>query len=100
MCQDFVNENAAIASPHKFNPILIKCDDHKGNRNGIEAIYGKEFLESRTSSRLYHFDKSVKKHVCFIFKEHQDVYYKLLNDLKDCHTRFLLSNKKELFTTY
>ena len=64
MCQDFVNEKAAIASPYKFNPILIKCDDNKCNRNGTEAVYGKEVLESHTSSCLYHFHKSVKKHVC------------------------------------
>lgn len=42
MSQNFVNEKAAIASSYKFNPILIKCDDRKGNRNGREAIYGKE----------------------------------------------------------
>ena len=42
MSPNFVNEKAAIASSYKFNPILIKCDDRKGNRNGIEAIYGKE----------------------------------------------------------
>ena len=61
MSQDFVNEKAAIASPYKFNPILIKCDDHKGNRNGIEAVYGEEFLDSRTSSCLYLFEKCLKK---------------------------------------
>ena len=60
MGHNFVGEKAAIASPYKFNPILIKCDDYKGNRNGTEAVYGKEFLESRTSSCLYRFGKSVK----------------------------------------
>ena len=93
MFQDFVNEKDVIASPCKFNPTLIK-DDHKGNMNGIEATYGKleshtssclyhyekEFLESRTSCCLYYFDKSMKKHVGYILKEHQDVYYMLLND--------------------
>ena len=47
MCQDFVNEKAAIASasPYKFNTILIKCDGHKGNRNRIEGVHRKELLE-------------------------------------------------------
>lgn len=40
-CQDFVSEKAAILLSHKFNPILIKWDDHKGNRNGVEAVYEK-----------------------------------------------------------
>ena len=63
MCQDFVNEKAAIASSYKFNPILIKYDDHKSNRNGIEAVYGKEFLDSRTISCLYPLEKCMKKNV-------------------------------------
>ena len=40
-CQDFVSEKAAILLSNKFNPILIKWDDHKGNRNGVEAVYEK-----------------------------------------------------------
>ena len=54
---------------HKLNPILIKSDDHTySNRNGIEAVNGKEFLENHTSSCLYNFDKSVKK-TCLLYFE-------------------------------
>ena len=46
-----------------FNPSIIQCDEHLSNQNGTEAVLGQEFVENRTASCEYHFEKSVEKHL-------------------------------------
>ena len=46
-----------------FNPLIIKCNEHLSNQNGKEAVFGQKFVENRTASCEYHFEKSVEKHI-------------------------------------
>ena len=70
MCQNFINKrDGTSCSTSTFNPIEIKSDEHPGNRIAIEKVFGKDFLENRTSSCSYHFDKSVARHKVYIKKE-------------------------------
>ena len=63
MCQNFINKrDGTSCSTYSFNPIEIYSDEHPGNRIAIEKVLGKDFLENRTSSCSYHFDKSVARH--------------------------------------
>ena len=63
MCQNFINKrDGRSCSTYSFNPIEIYSDEHPGNRIAIEKVLGKDFLENRTSSCSYHFDKSVARH--------------------------------------
>ena len=83
MCQNFINKrDGTSCSTYSFNPIEIKSDEHPGNRIAIEKVFGKDFLENRTSSYSYHFDKSVARHKIFIKKEDIQIYMKLTSNLK------------------
>ena len=62
MRQKFINKrDGTSCSTYSFNPIEIKSDEHPGNRIAIEKVFGKDFLENRTSSCSYHFDKKCGK---------------------------------------
>ena len=52
----------------------------------IEKVFGKDFLENRTSSCSYHFGNSVARHKACIKKENIQIYMKLPSNLKDCVT--------------
>ena len=82
--QNFINKrddtNCLTCS---FNPIEIKSDELPGNRIAIEKVFVKDFLENRTSSCSYHFDKSVAKHKVYIKKEDIKIYMKLTSNLKN-----------------
>ena len=83
MCQNIINKrDGTSCSTYSFNPIEIKSDEHPGNRIAIEKVFGKDFLENRTSSYSYHFDKSVARHKIFIKKEDIQIYMKLTSNLK------------------
>ena len=59
MCQNFTNKRGGTScSTYSFNPTEIKSDEHSGKRIAIEKVFGKYFLENRTSSCSYHFDKN------------------------------------------
>ena len=61
MLDKFMKENGQIIK--LFNPSIIQCDEHLSNQNGTEAVFGQEFIENRTASCEYHFEKSVEKHL-------------------------------------
>ena len=61
MFDKFMKENGQIIKI--FNLSIIQCDEHLSNQNGIEAVFGQEFVENRTASCEYHFEKSVEKHL-------------------------------------
>ena len=87
MCQNFINKRGATScSTYSFNPIEIKSDEHPGNRIAIEKVFGKDFLENRTSSCSYHFSISVARCKVFIKKEDIQIYMKLTSNLKNCVT--------------
>ena len=85
MCQKFINKrDGTSCSTYSFNPIEIKSDEHPGNWIAIEKVFGKDFLENRTSSCSYHFDKSVARHEVYIEKKDIQIYMKLTSNLKNC----------------
>ena len=55
MIHDYLIENNEPTRP--FNPYHLKDDEHAGNKVGMESVFGKKFIEERTSSCEYHFDK-------------------------------------------
>ena len=87
MRQKFINKrDGTSCSTYSFNPIEIKSDEHPGNWIAIEKVFGKDFLENRTSSCSYHFDKSVARHEVYIKKKDIQIYMKLTSNLKNCVT--------------
>ena len=83
MCQNFINKRVGKSClTYSFNHIEIKSDEHPGNWIAIEKVFGKDFLENRTSSYSDHFDKSVARHKIFIKKEDIQIYMKLTSNLK------------------
>ena len=48
MLEKFMEENGQIIKI--FNPLFIPCDEHLSNQNGIQAIFGQEFVENRTAN--------------------------------------------------
>ena len=61
MFDKFMKENGQIIKI--FNPSIIQCDEHLSNQNGIEAVFFFDFVENRTASCEYHFEKSLEKHL-------------------------------------
>ena len=57
-----------------LNPVEIKSDAYLGYRTAIEKVFGKDFLENRTNSCSYHFDKNVVRHKVRIEKEDIEIY--------------------------
>ena len=57
-----------------LNPIEIKSDVYLGYKAAIEKVFGKDFLENRTNSCSYHFDKNVVRHKVCIEKEDIEIY--------------------------
>ena len=87
MCQNFINKrDGTSCSTYSLNPIEIKSDEHPGIRIAIKKVFGKDFLENRTSSCSYHFGNSVARHKACIKKENIQIYMKLPSNLKDCVT--------------
>ena len=87
MCQNFINKaDGTTCLTYSFNSREMKSDEHPGNRIAIEKVFGKGFLENRTSSCSYHFDKSVARHKVYIKKEDIQIYMKLTSNLKNCVT--------------
>ena len=83
MCQNFISKrDGKSCLTYSFNHIEIKSDEHPGNWIAIEKVFGKDFLENRTSSYSYHFDKSVARHKIFVKKEDIQIYMKLTSNLK------------------
>ena len=68
-----------------FNPIEIKSDAHLRYRIAIEKVFGKDFLENRTNSCSYHFDKNVLTHNVCIKKEDIEIYMNCVTG-DDYHT--------------
>ena len=93
--QTFICEKEEIrSSSYIFNPIHIKCDEHSGNRIGITAVFGDEFLENRTSSCEYHYDKSVEKHKKYVRNEDVGLYKTLSSSIKNSVTTDHYNNAK------
>ena len=87
MCQNFINKaDGTTCLTYSFNSREMKSDEHPGNRIAIEKVFGKGFLENRTSSCSYHFDKSVARHKVYIKKKYIQIYMKLTSNLKNCVT--------------
>ena len=85
MLEKFMKENGQIIKI--FNPSIIQCDKHLSNQSGIEAVFGQEFVENRTVSCNYHFEKSVEKHLKLLSTEDQQSYKTLANFSKECCDR-------------
>ena len=85
MVHKFMLDNGMI--PKLFNPTNIQCDEHTSNRNGIEAVFGMEFLTNRTSSCEYHIDKSIKKHVKVVADVDKKSYEMLIISMKNATTK-------------
>ena len=66
-----------------FNPLIIQCDEHLSNQNGIEADFGQDFVQNRTASYKYHFEKSIEKHLKLLPTEDQQSYKTLVTSLKN-----------------
>ena len=47
MLEKFMKDNGQIMKI--FNLSIIQCDEHLSNQNGIEAVFGQEFVENRTA---------------------------------------------------
>ena len=89
MCQNFINKaDGTTCLTYSFNSREMKSDEHPGNRIAIEKVFGKGFLENRTSSCSYHFDKSVARHKVYIKKKYIQIYMKLTSNSnsKNCVT--------------
>ena len=69
-----------------FNPVHIKYDEHPGNQIAIKKVFGVKFHQERTSSREYHFNKSVEKHKKFLRNEDISTYKKLCADMENSVT--------------
>ena len=70
-----------------FNPSIIQCEEHLSNQNGIEAVFGQDFVENRTASCEYHFvEKSVEKHLKPLPTEDKQSYKTLATSLKNTVT--------------
>ena len=69
-----------------FNPVHIKYDEHPGNQIAIKKVFGVKFDQERTSSREYHFNKSVEKHKKFLRNEDISTYKKLCADMENSVT--------------
>ena len=72
-----------------FNPVHIKYDEHPGNQIAIKKVFGVKFDQERTSSREYHFNKSVEKHKKFLRNEDISTLQKTL-----CRHGKLCNNRK------
>ena len=48
-----------------FNPINIQFDEHSITKPRLKAVFGEEFVETRTIGCEYHVQKSVDKHKKF-----------------------------------
>ena len=68
------------------NPSIIQCEEHLSNQNGIEAVFGQDFVENRTASCEYHFEKSVEKHLKLLATEDKQSYKTLATSLKNTMT--------------
>ena len=81
MLDKFMKENGQIIKT--FSPSIIHCDEHLSNQNGIKAVFGQEFVENRTESCEYHFEKSTEKHLKLLPTEHYKSYKTLETSLKN-----------------
>ena len=84
MLEKFMKDNGQIMKI--FNPSIIQCDEHLSNQNGIEAVFGQEFVKNRTASCEYHFEKSVEKLQKLLPTEDQQSYKTLATSLKNAVT--------------
>ena len=81
MLQSFASEKGSSVRP--LNPTILQCDEHISNCKGIEAVLGKTFLEKRTASCEYYFDKSVNKHQRLVSDEGKIDYKILISGMKN-----------------
>ena len=54
--EKFMKENGQVIKI--FSSSVIQCDDHFSNQNGIETLFGQDFVQNRTASCEYQFKKS------------------------------------------
>ena len=100
MCQNFINKRDGTSySTYSFNSI-IKSDEDLGNRVPVEKVFGKDFIESRTSLCSYHFDKSVARHKVYIKKEDIQIYVKLTSNSRKCDTVEEYQRTKEQYESF
>ena len=100
MCQNFINKRDGTSySTYSFNSI-IKSDEDLGNRVPVEKVFGKDFIESRTSLCSYHFDKSVARHKVYIKKEDIQIYVKLTSNSRKCDTVEEYQRTKEHYESF
>lgn len=69
MLEEFMKKNDQIIKI--FNPSIIQCNKHLSNQNGMETVFGQEFVKNRTVSCEYHFQKRVEKHLKLLAIEDQ-----------------------------
>ena len=81
MLENFMKGNDQVIK--MFNPLIIQCDEHLSNQNGIEADFGQDFVQNRTASYKYHFEKSIEKHLKLLPTEDQQSYKTLVTSLKN-----------------
>ena len=54
MINEKISEDGTNSENYMFNPTCIKYDEHSGNRIGISAAYGENFINERTAPFDYH----------------------------------------------
>ena len=97
MCQNFVNKrDGTSCSTYSFNHVEIKSDEHPGNRIAIEKVFGKDFLENRTSSGSYHFDKSVARQSLYQERRYSNILETDIELKELLHCRRIPKNKRTI----
>ena len=97
MRQKFINKrDGTSCSTYSFNPIEIKSDEHPGNRIAIEKVFGKDFLENRTSSCSYHFDKSVARQSLYRERRYSNIHETDIELKELFHYRRIPKNKRTI----
>ena len=72
----------------EFVPSSVMDDEHGGNKIGMAAVFGEDYVKNATASCEYHFKNSVERHKKYI-KENEDklIYFTLMMKLKNSATR-------------
>ena len=98
MIQDLIEEeDPSNDQPRMFNPYHLKDDENGGNKQAMAEIFGRKFVEERTSSCEFHFAENAKRHAKYVQTEpDRKEYYSLTKDMKDSTTEKEYEQSKRL----
>ena len=94
MINKYMKEEDQLHVPTVFNPYHLKDDKHGGNKIGMAAVFGKVFVDTRTSSCEYHLEQSVKKHKKHVCQSDRKDYVRLCHKMKDVHSEELYESAR------